>query len=76
MVQGGITDILIANQVGGAPKMALLADLARRARITVAVDHRSQFESLATHAVRSEAGIGVLDKFDVGMSRCGVRSTE
>jgi len=76
MVQGGVTDILIANQLVGAPKMIRLAELARGARITVAVDHGVQVESLATHASRSGVEIGVLIEVDVGMGRCGVRSTE
>ena len=39
MVEGGITDVLVSNEVVGATKIARLADLSRRARIGVCVDN-------------------------------------
>jgi D-serine deaminase-like pyridoxal phosphate-dependent protein len=76
MVQAGIEDILVANQVVGAPKLRLLVDLARHARITVAVDHPFHVEQLADAAHAAKVTVGVLVEVDVGMGRCGVRSIE
>ena len=39
MAAAGIDDILIANQVVGHPKVERAAELARRIKLTVAVDH-------------------------------------
>src|SRR5712692_5410545 len=39
MVEGGIGDVLVSNEVVGAQKIARLAELARRARIGVCVDN-------------------------------------
>ncbi|MEX2112177.1 MAG: DSD1 family PLP-dependent enzyme [Pirellulales bacterium] len=72
LVDHGITDVLIANQVVGPQKMARLARLAQRARIAVAVDHLEQV--LATSRACADAGSSVrlLIEVDIGMGRCGV----
>ena len=38
MVDGGVADVLIANEVVGRAKLARLAQLAKRARVSVCVD--------------------------------------
>src|SRR5690606_34080601 len=38
LVEAGVADVLIANQVMGAAKLARLANLARRAKLAVCVD--------------------------------------
>ena len=48
MATAGIRDILIANQVVGAEKMARLAELRQRADPIVAVDSTVHVEALAT----------------------------
>src|SRR5258706_2525658 len=47
LVAGGVGDVLISNEIVGAPKLARLATLAQRARIGVCVDHPLQVEQLA-----------------------------
>lgn len=72
LVDGGIEDILIANQIVGGEKADRLASLARRARITVAVDDVRNIDELSAAAKRGGAEIGVLVEVDIGMGRCGV----
>jgi len=69
---GGIDNILIANQVVGAPKIARLVDLARKIDVTVAVDHVRQAEAISEAAARAGVTVGVLIEVDIGMGRCGV----
>ncbi|ACB85504.1 DSD1 family PLP-dependent enzyme [Natranaerobius thermophilus] len=74
MVNGGIKDILIANQVIESGKINLLAELARRADIKVAVDSYQNCENLSRIAVEHGVTIGVLVEMDIGLGRCGVKS--
>jgi D-serine deaminase-like pyridoxal phosphate-dependent protein len=68
MVDGGITDVLVSNEVVGARKLARLAALAKRARVGVCVDHAEGVGALADLA----ADLDVYVEIDVGMKRCGV----
>jgi len=72
LVDAGILDILIANQVVGERKLERLAELARRANIRVAVDDEGQIEAIGQAACKAGATIGVLVEIDIGMGRCGV----
>lgn len=72
MVDGGVRDVLISNQVVGGGKLARLARLARRATIGICVDDDLQVAALGK-AVASEGGrIEVFVEIDVGARRCGV----
>jgi D-serine deaminase-like pyridoxal phosphate-dependent protein len=71
-VAGLSDDILIANEVIGAPKWTRLAALARRVRLTTAVDSPVGIEGLAHAARVAGVTIGVLVDVDVGQGRCGV----
>ncbi|MDQ3811306.1 MAG: alanine racemase, partial [Chloroflexota bacterium] len=72
MADGGIEDILIANQVVGAPKIRRLVDLLARADVVVAVDNPINVRDLD----RAAAGVGrrlrVVVEVDIGMHRAGV----
>jgi len=76
MVDAGITDILIANQIMGMFKIQRLASLAKRSQLTVAVDHADNVAMLSQEAERAGVTIGVLIEVDVGMGRCGVAPLE
>jgi D-serine deaminase-like pyridoxal phosphate-dependent protein len=76
LVQAGIPDVLIANEVVGVEKIRQLAAAARNARVTVAVDDPRNAEALSEAAGAADSEIGVLLDVDVGMNRCGVRSQE
>ncbi len=72
MVAGGVRDVLIANQVVGAPKLARLCALARQARVTVAVDDERNVRALSAAAAAQGVTLGVMIEVEVGMQRCGV----
>ena len=72
LVQGGVRDVFVSNQIVGAAKLARLAALARQARVSVCVDAIEQVTALAAAAEAAEADIVVLVEIDVGGGRCGV----
>jgi D-serine deaminase-like pyridoxal phosphate-dependent protein len=72
MVEGGIGDVLVSNEVAGAAKLDRLAALARRARIGVCVDDAANVAELEAAAARAGASLEVLVEIDVGGNRCGV----
>lgn len=73
LVEHGIDDVLIANQVLGDGKLRRLAELNRRATVRVAVDHVTQAQALSQAATAAGVTIGALVEVDAGMGRCGVR---
>jgi D-serine deaminase-like pyridoxal phosphate-dependent protein len=72
LVEHGIQDVLIANQVVGQAKMARLAQLATQARIGVAIDHWDQATAISKAATATGAVVHLLVEVDIGMGRCGV----
>ena len=72
LVEGGVTDVLIANEVVGAAKLRRLAALARTAKIAVCVDDPGNITDLEDAAAEFEAQVTVLVEIDVGNRRCGV----
>jgi len=69
---GGVSDILVTNQVVGASKLARLAALARITRIGVCADDPGQVDAIAAAAAQAGVVLTVLVEIDVGMGRCGV----
>jgi D-serine deaminase-like pyridoxal phosphate-dependent protein len=76
MAEGGIEDVLIANQLVQRDKVAAVAALARDHRITVAVDDVRNVDQLARAAEEAGSRLEILIELDVGMGRCGVRTKE
>ena len=72
MVQGGVPDVYISNEVVGARKLDRLAALARQARVMVAADNEIAVEGLAAAATRHGVRLRVLVEINVGANRCGV----
>jgi 3-hydroxy-D-aspartate aldolase len=72
MVAGGISDVLVSNEVAGTRKLTRLAALARQARIGVCVDDAANVEEIERAAAAAQARIDVLVEIDVGGRRCGV----
>lgn len=68
MVNGGIADVLVTNEIVGARKLERLAALSKRAKIGVCVDHADQVKALGLTGATLEVYVEV----DVGMRRCGV----
>lgn len=71
-VRGGITDILVSNEVRGGWRADRLARLAGRARIGVCVDDAASVAELSAAAQRHGTTLGVLVEIDCGARRCGV----
>lgn len=76
LADAGLTDILIANQIVGPIKLRRLAELARRARISVCVDDADNVSELSRAAQQAGVTIDVLVEVDIGMRRCGVEPGE
>ena len=72
MVDGGIEDVLISNEVVGARKLARLSALSRRARIGVCVDDAGNVRDIAASGAR----VDVYVELEIGMGRCGVAPGE
>ncbi len=74
MINGGIKNILIANQVVDENKIELLAEMANQANIMVAVDNLKNCHDLAKIAQKHGTTLGILVEIDVGLGRCGVKN--
>lgn len=72
MVNGGVTDVLVSNQVVGKSKLARLAALAKRAKVAVCADDVQNVQDLAEAAAAFGVRLPVLVEIDVGAARCGV----
>jgi 3-hydroxy-D-aspartate aldolase len=72
MVDGGLQDVLVSNEIVGAAKLARLARLALRARIGVCADDAANVRALEAAAAAAATTIEVYVEVDVGMRRCGV----
>jgi len=71
-VRAGIRDIHISNEIAGPAKAALLAELARHARMSVCVDDVAQIDALAAALSAAGTTLDVFVEIDVGQGRCGV----
>ncbi|MGE8672061.1 MAG: DSD1 family PLP-dependent enzyme [Achromobacter kerstersii] len=71
-VAAGIRDIHISNEVVGPQKLALLAQLARTAKMSVCVDNAQNLAQISHAMAQAGAEIDVLVEVDVGQGRCGV----
>jgi 3-hydroxy-D-aspartate aldolase len=76
LVEGGIADVLVSNEIVGARKLERLAGLTRRARVGVCVDDASNVKDLSAAMQRAGASIDVYLELEVGMQRCGVAPGE
>ena len=76
MVESGITDILIANQVVSSDKIGRLCGLARQGDIKVCVDNPRNVRELSEIAAEQGVAIGVLIEVNTSMGRAGVRSVD
>ena len=72
LVQGGVRDVLIANEVVGAAKLQRLAELGREAQVGVCVDDAANVRELAAAVKAAGSNLDVYVELDVGARRCGV----
>jgi D-serine deaminase-like pyridoxal phosphate-dependent protein len=72
LVDGGIGDVLVSNEVAGEAKLARLAALARKAKVGICIDDLANVGELEAAAANAGARLDVLVEIDVGGRRCGV----
>ena len=76
-VRGGVTDVLVSNQVRDFAKIDRLARLPKLgARAICCVDDLANIADLSAAAVKHRTEIECLVEIDCGAGRCGVQSTE
>ncbi len=72
MINSGVTDIFITNEVVEPSKIQRLVQLLEKARIKVAVDSLTNAQLLGEVASKQDRTLPVLLEVDCGMGRCGV----
>ena len=72
MAAAGITDILIANMIVGAPKVRRVARLCETADPIIALDHFAQAQPLAAACADAGVACRVILEINVGLDRVGV----
>lgn len=72
LIDDGISNILITNQVVGMRKLDLFVQLSKRARVSICVDNAENIVDLNECAVREDEQVDVLVEVNVGGDRCGV----
>lgn len=75
-VRQGIRDIHLSNEVVGADKMAMAAELAREAQLSMCADHIAQIDALGVAAAQAGSRITILPEVDIGQGRCGVATSD
>jgi len=76
MVCAAPKDLLIAYPIIGQTKLARLVEVARRTRVTVAVDSAFAAQQISDAASAANVEIGLLAEVDVGLGRVGVAPAE
>jgi D-serine deaminase-like pyridoxal phosphate-dependent protein len=76
MLGAGPADMLVAFPIIGGGKLARLMQVARRTRVTVALDSLCAAGQLSDAAAEAQAEVGVLAEFDAGLGRVGVAPGE
>jgi D-serine deaminase-like pyridoxal phosphate-dependent protein len=76
LVDAGIGDVLVTNEVVAPVKLARLAELARRARVGVLCDDARAVPLLSGASTAAGATLDVYVEADVGGHRCGVAPGE
>ncbi|MBI4873365.1 MAG: alanine racemase [Acidobacteria bacterium] len=76
MLASETPDLLVAYPIIGRSKLERLMQVARRARVTVALDSAVAARQLSDAAREAQTAIAVLAEVDVGLGRVGVRPGE
>ncbi len=75
LAQAGVSDIYISNEVVAEDRLARVAALARRIRLSIAVDSTLGIDRLAQAVKAAGSTLDVFVEVDVGQGRCGVAPT-
>lgn len=76
LVQNGIKNILIANEIAGSTAVKQFVELSGEAPVILAVDNAKTIADLAYEAHRCRTEVNVLIDVDLGFERCGVQPGE
>lgn len=76
LVEAGIEDVLIANEITDKSKIAEAAGLANCCRLSIAVDQEENILDLEAAAAFQNAKLHCLVEYEIGMRRCGVDTPE
>ena len=76
MLGSGTPDLLVAYPVIGRAKLERLTDVARRTKVTVALDSSFAARQLSEAARQAQVSFAVLAEVDVGLGRVGVSPGE
>ncbi|HHW19398.1 MAG TPA: DSD1 family PLP-dependent enzyme [Firmicutes bacterium] len=76
LAEGGITDILIANQVIGTGKIDRVVALSKKIDVKVAVDSAGNLKDISRRSALVGGNVGIVIEVEVGNNRSGVRSIE
>lgn len=76
LIDSGVTDVLIANQIVEPMKLRRAAELASLCKLTVCVDDADNARALSQAAVQAGATVHVLVEYEIGMERCGVADAD
>ncbi len=72
MADAGLNDILIVYPIWGERKWIRLAELAKRVKISVAMDSLQVAEGISQAAKTAGVEVGIRLEFDTGLRRCGL----
>ncbi len=76
MVEHGIDDILIAYPIVGEIKARRLCELAKKAKMAVALDSVEAAEGISLEAARQGVAIDILCEINIGFNRVGVEGAD
>lgn len=72
LVEAGIGDVLVTNEIVGESKLRRLAKLAGEANVALCFDDAEQVAIAARIAREEGVTLGALVEIEVGMNRCGI----
>ena len=76
LLEHGVQDVLVANQIIGPVKIQRLIGLAECGRMMVCVDDAANADELSAAAAKRGLCLDVLMEVNVGLDRCGVAAGE
>lgn len=76
LVNFGIRNVLIANEIAGESPLQRYVELSREAPVLIAVDNAAAVTDMARLARSRKADVSVLVDVDLGLKRCGVQPGE
>ena len=76
LVDAGIDNVLIANQIVDSAKISALSHLARCCKLIVCVDNIENVNAIQDACKQANSTIYCLIEFEIGMNRCGVSTKE